>query len=146
MLFPFLRLYLTRKFGVGMTEVGNTFCHHSLAGFVSSTIGGALTDRFGRKGIVIFGLVALPSPRWPWICFHFRMFFVRLLTAGILGEIAGPAHNAMVADILPEKSVQQGYASSAWRSTCLRRLARPSAACWLPIRIWHYSLPMLSSA
>jgi MFS family permease len=110
MLFPFFALYLTRKFGVGMTEVGILFATHSLAGFVSSTIGGALTDRFGRKGIVIFGLVASSvSTLAMGFVSTFGMFFMLALTAGILGEIAGPAHNAMVADILPEEKRAQGY-------------------------------------
>jgi predicted MFS family arabinose efflux permease len=38
MLFPFFALYLTRKFGVGMTEVGVLFATYSLAGFVSSLV------------------------------------------------------------------------------------------------------------
>jgi MFS family permease len=110
MLFPFFALYLTRKFGVGMTEVGVLFATYSLAGFVSSTIGGALTDRFGRKGIVIFGLVASSiSALAMGFVSTFGMFFVLALTVGILGDIAGPAHNAMVADILPEEKRAQGY-------------------------------------
>ena len=110
MLFPFFALYLTRKFGVGMTEVGVLFATYSLAGFISSTIGGALTDRFGRKGIVIFGLVASSvSALAMGFVSTFGMFFVLALTVGILGDIAGPAHNAMVADILPEEKRAQGY-------------------------------------
>jgi len=110
MLFPFFALYLTRKFGVGMTEVGVLFAVFSLSGFISSTVGGALTDRLGRKGIVIFGLVASSvSALAMGFVSTFGMFFVLALTVGILGDIAGPAHNAMVADILPEEKRTQGY-------------------------------------
>src|SRR6266540_5342929 len=58
LIFPFFALYLTSKFHVSMTDVGVLFATFSLSSFAGSTIGGALTDRFGRKGIIIFGLIA----------------------------------------------------------------------------------------
>jgi MFS family permease len=110
MIFPFFALYLTRKFGVGMTEVGVLFAVFSLSGFISSTIGGALTDRLGRKGIVIFSLIASSfSAVAMGLVTSFGAFFVLAMTVGILSDLAGPAHNAMVADILPEEKRAQGY-------------------------------------
>ena len=110
MIFPFFALYLTRKFSVGMTEVGVLFAVFSLSGFISSTIGGALTDRLGRKGIVIFSLIASSvSAVAMGLVTSFEAFFVLAMTVGILSDVAGPAHNAMVADILPEEKRAQGY-------------------------------------
>jgi MFS family permease len=110
MLYPFFALYLTRKFGVGMAEVGVLFAVFSLSGFISSTLGGALTDRLGRKGIVIFGLITSSfSAVAMGVVNTFEAFFVLALTVGIFGEVAGPAHNAMVADLLPERQRAQGY-------------------------------------
>lgn len=110
MIFPFFALYLTKKFSVGMTEVGVLFAVFSLSGFISSTIGGALTDRLGRKGIVIFSLIASSfSAVAMGLVNSFEAFFVLALTVGILSDVAGPAHNAMVADILPEEKRAQGY-------------------------------------
>jgi MFS family permease len=110
MLYPFFALYLTRKFGVGMTEVGVLFAVFSLSGFISSTLGGALTDRLGRKGILIFGLIASSfSAVAMGLVNSFEAFFVLALTVGILSDVAGPAHNAMVADLLPEEKRAQGY-------------------------------------
>ena len=54
---PFLMLYVTKKFDVGMTEVGMLFGLMAVANTVGRMLGGALTDRWGRKGMVIFGLV-----------------------------------------------------------------------------------------
>jgi predicted MFS family arabinose efflux permease len=51
-------LYITSKFNVGMTDVGVLFAAFAASSFAGSAIGGALTDRFGRKGIIIFGLIA----------------------------------------------------------------------------------------
>ena len=58
LMFPFFTLYVTQKFDVGMTEVGLLFGVFSISSVVGSMFGGALTDRLGRKGMLIFGLVA----------------------------------------------------------------------------------------
>src|SRR5512138_214642 len=57
MLYPFFALYLTQKFGIGMTAVGGLFAVFSLSGFVGRALGGAITDRMGRKGVLIFSLL-----------------------------------------------------------------------------------------
>ena len=57
MLYPFFALYLTQKYDIGMTTVGILFAIFSVSGFVGSALGGALTDRMGRKGVIIGSLV-----------------------------------------------------------------------------------------
>ena len=110
LIFPFFALYITSKFDVGMAEVGVLFATFSLSSFAGSTIGGALTDRFGRKGIIIFGLIASSlSSLAMGVTNSFQMFFVLALFVGILSDVAGPARQAMVADILPEDKRADGY-------------------------------------
>jgi len=110
LIFPFFALYLTSKFNVGMTDVGVLFATFSLSSFAGSTIGGALTDRFGRKHIIIFGLIASSlSTVAMGFAPSFQFFFVLALFVGILTDVAGPAHQAMVADILPEEKRADGY-------------------------------------
>src|ERR671919_1309043 len=57
LLFPFFALYITQKFGVGMTQAGVLLGLSSLFGLIGSVIGGALTDKFGRRQLILFGLV-----------------------------------------------------------------------------------------
>jgi cyanate permease len=57
LLFPFFALYITQKFGVGMTEAGVLLGMSSLFGLIGSMIGGALTDKIGRRQLILFGLV-----------------------------------------------------------------------------------------
>ena len=110
LLFPFFALYLTSRFDVGMTDVGVLFATFSLSSFAGSAIGGALTDRFGRKRIIIFGLFASSmSALAMGFASSFQMFFVLALFVGILADVSGPAHQAMVADILPEDKRADGY-------------------------------------
>ena len=58
LMFPFLALYITSKFDVGMTEVGILFALFSISSFIGSALGGALTDRLGRRGMLIFSLIS----------------------------------------------------------------------------------------
>ncbi|HLC02994.1 MAG TPA: MFS transporter, partial [Anaerolineales bacterium] len=58
LLYPFFALYLTRRFGVGMTQVGVLFALFAISSFAGTAIGGALTDRVGRKKVLIFSLVS----------------------------------------------------------------------------------------
>jgi predicted MFS family arabinose efflux permease len=110
LLFPFFALYITSKFNVGMTDVGVLFAAFSVSSFVGSTIGGALTDRFGRKGIIMFGLIASSfSTVAMGLIGSFHTFFFLALFVGILTDVAGPAHQAMIADILPEEKRADGY-------------------------------------
>jgi MFS family permease len=110
LLFPFFALYITSKFHVGMTDVGVLFAAFAASGFMGSAIGGALTDRFGRKGIIIFGLIASSfSTVAMGLIGSFQTFFFLALFVGILTDVAGPAHQAMIADILPEEKRADGY-------------------------------------
>src|SRR4030065_1964601 len=56
LLFPFFTLYLTKKFQIDMTQVGLIFGLFAISSFIGSMVGGALTDRWGRKPILLFGL------------------------------------------------------------------------------------------
>ena len=109
LLFPFFALYVTMQFNVGMVEVGYLFALFSVSNFVGSILGGALTDRFGRKQIVIFSLAATAiSSVFMGLASSIAAFYVIAVLSGIF-SVGGPARQAMVADILPEKKRAQGY-------------------------------------
>ncbi len=110
MLFPFFALYLTKKFDIGMMQVGVLFAAFSVSNVVGSMIGGALTDRMGRKRIIIFGLIASSlSTLAMGFVNAFEAFFMIVVFVGLLANVAGPARQAMIADILPEEKRTQGF-------------------------------------
>jgi MFS family permease len=110
MIFPFFALYVTQKFEVGMTEAGGLFAIFSVTGFVGSIFGGALTDRFGRRTVVLFGLVisALSSVLMGLVDTLLALYTLAIFV-GFLSEIGGPARQAMVADLLPEEKHAEGF-------------------------------------
>lgn len=110
LIFPFIALYITQKFGVGMTQAGVLIGVYSFSGLIGSMLGGALTDRFGRRFMVLFGLVvsALSSLSMG-LANHLALFYALAVVVGLFSDIAGPAWQALVADILPEKQRSEGY-------------------------------------
>jgi MFS family permease len=110
LIFPFFTLYITRKFGVGMTTVGLLFGIFSVTSILGSTIGGALSDRIGRKAMLLFGLVSSAlSMLWMGLVDDLSLFFVGSVIAGLFSHVGGPAQQAMVADLLPEKQRADGF-------------------------------------
>ena len=110
MLYPFFALYLTQKFDINMATVGILFAIFSFTGFIGSALGGALTDRMGRKGVIIASLILssvsalgmgfAPSLGW---------FVAVTVVVGTMSSIGGPAREAVVADLLPENKRAEGY-------------------------------------
>jgi MFS family permease len=110
LLYPFFALYITSRFGVGMTQVGVLFAIFSLSSFAGSMLGGGLTDRMGRKGMLIFSLISTSfSSVLMGLVTSLGQFFALALIVGIFTEAGGPARQAMVADLLPEEKRAQGY-------------------------------------
>jgi len=111
LLFPFFSLYVTARFGVGMTEVGLLFTGYSLGHLVGSTVGGALADRVGRKGVLIFSLVATSLGSVAMgLLDSYAFFLASSWLVGIVESAGNPARQAMVADLLPEKRRSEGFA------------------------------------
>jgi MFS family permease len=109
-LFPFFSLYVTQRFGVGMTQAGVLLGMNSFFALAGSTVGGALADRFGRRKIILFGLIfsALSSLSLGLVN-SIRMMYPLIVIVGLLASVANPAHEAMLADVLPESKRQEGY-------------------------------------
>ena len=110
LLFPFFSLYITEKFQVGMTQAGVVLGLFSIFGLVGQMIGGALTDKFGRRKLILFGLVfSALSTLTLGLVNSYATLIPLAVVIGILSDIAGPAHQAMMADILPEDKRQEGF-------------------------------------
>ncbi len=110
LLFPFFALYITQKFDVGMTEAGILLGMSSLFGLIGSMIGGALTDKFGRRRLILFGLIfsALSSLLFG-LAWDVRLLYFLVVIVGLLSRVSAPAHDAMMADILPESKRQEAF-------------------------------------
>ncbi len=109
-LFPFFTLYITSKFNVGMTQAGVLLAIFSVTGMVGSVIGGALADKIGRKVMIITGLILSAfSSLSMGLINNLSVFYVTAAFVGLLSNIAFPAQQAMIADLLPEEKRAEGF-------------------------------------
>lgn len=110
LVYPFFALYITNKFGVGMTEVGILFALFSLTSVVGSVVGGVLADRLGRKKLIIMSLIfSAVSSMLLALSPTIEAVYAAAMFVGLFGNIGGPAAGAMIGDILPERQRTQGF-------------------------------------
>jgi MFS family permease len=103
-------LYITQKFEVGVTQAGVILGFFSVFGMLGGMIGGALTDKLGRRSLILFGLVfSAVSTLSLGLANELWMLYPLAVLTGLLSDMAHPAHQAMIADILPEHQRAEGF-------------------------------------
>lgn len=110
LVFPFIALYIGRRFGATEAETGLVFTFYAAVALFSGAAGGALADRLGRKAVMIIGLVAaMAFSLILAFASSLAMIFLAIFVTGLLTPVFGPAVNAMIADMLPEEQHARGY-------------------------------------
>jgi MFS family permease len=110
MVFPFLTLYLHQRLNISMTYVGVLLLIWSSSSLVGQIVGGALTDQFGRKKLMVFSLGANAL-----VLIGFGLadsFLFGAIVAGLggfVGALFQPARDAMIADLVQADKRPQAY-------------------------------------
>lgn len=112
---PFLALYLTQERGLAIDHAGWIVSLYGVGGLLSAPIGGALADRLGRRATLLLGLslgalamLATGFARTP------LEIALAVLLLSLLGDLARPANQAMVADLVPEADRPRAYGFLYW--------------------------------
>ncbi len=111
---PFLALYLHQDRGVSMTVVGSILLAGGLCAAVSQAAGGELSDRFGRRPILLVAslagaflyaglavLIGISAPVW-------AITLVYIAGRSML-TVTHPVSTAMVADFVPRERLTEAY-------------------------------------
>jgi len=111
---PFLALYLHQDRGLSMTLVGLIILGAGLCSAITQAFGGALSDRFGRRPILIMAssvsivlysglavLIGISAPVW-------AIGIVYVAGRSVL-TITRPVISAMVADFTPKEKLTEAY-------------------------------------
>lgn len=101
---PFLSIYLTQVLGASPTEAGLTVAVSSLAGVLVSFYGGYVSDKIGRKKVMLFSAFG-----WACVFFGFAnahvlwVFFVVNMLNGLCRALFEPASRAFLSDVTPQE-------------------------------------------
>ena len=73
-------------------------------------MGGALADKYGRRIMILIGLIASGvSSIFMGIVNDLNVFYILAAFMGLIGNFGGPARQAMVADLLPPEKQAEGF-------------------------------------
>lgn len=110
LMWPYLLLYISQRLGEPLSGVAWLMTLNAAVGMVTTFLGGAIADRFGRKGVMVFSL-AVSAVGW----FFFRaagtlpIFALLLVITGATTPIYRLASDAMIADLIPEDRRLDAY-------------------------------------
>jgi MFS family permease len=109
---PYLTLVLLREFHLTQTQAARLLFAYGIGSIVSILVGGALTDRLGRRRTLMMslfgsGILAMAMGFAPNVS-----AFVPLLVAfGFVADLYRPAASAIVSDLLESSERATGYAA-----------------------------------
>jgi DHA1 family multidrug resistance protein-like MFS transporter len=101
--------FLVESFGAGGSELGALMASYAIMQFIFSPVWGRLSDRFGRKPVLMVGvlgnalaqaLFGLSSQLW--------MLFAARILAGVLSSAVMPTAMAYISDSTPEQDRSAG--------------------------------------
>lgn len=112
---PFLALYLTTQRAIPVAQAGLIVSLFGAGSFIAQLGGGELTDRLGRKPVLLTSFLVTPI-------FVITLGYaqdIRLIAActfilGLFTDLYRPAVNAAVADIVPAQDRPRAYGYIYW--------------------------------
>ena len=112
---PFLSIYLTVHLSKSVSQAGLYLSLIGIGGLGSQLVGGALSDRYGRRWVLIGGMVAasvslmaLGTARSDFALAGF------CLLTGLTNDLYRPASSAALADIIPPSQRVRAYGLMFW--------------------------------
>ena len=110
MIGPFIYIYMSQVFHLSMIEVGLIYIIVGIGNMIGGMIGGALTDKLGRKKCALFGLLVSGAFSLTFVFVNnVNTIYILVGIMGLLGSIGNPARQAMLADVLTVEKRPEGF-------------------------------------
>ena len=111
MIWPFLTVYMYQTLGVPLTTITLLFPLRAISSIISTALVSPIMDRTGRKGVMIFGLIASGLVFFGMVVIDSLVGWAILITLfGAVLPIYNIGVNTMVADIIPQEKRAPAYA------------------------------------
>ena len=110
MVYPFAVLYFYGEVGIPFTLVGIGLLANNVALAVGTVLGGALSDRYGRKPVMVASMaLAGPALASYTLVTSAAEFVLVASVAGLVMGLLAPASQAMVADVTESDARDRSY-------------------------------------
>jgi MFS family permease len=111
MVFPFLTIYVSEQLDLPLTEVASLITLNGLVGLGASFAAGPITDRFGRKWVMVISLLGNGCTYLLFRGADTYLFFAALMALrGIFLPMYKVAVSAMVTDLVTQKQRADAFA------------------------------------
>ena len=110
LIWSYLLLFISQRLGQSLSNISWLMTLNAIVGMVAAFLGGAIADRFGRKGVMVLSL-ALSAVGW----FFYRsagnlpVFALLMVITGATTPLYRLAADAMVADLVPVEKRLDAY-------------------------------------
>lgn len=111
----FLSIYLVSDLHIDEGVVGTVISMYGFGSIVGCLFGGALSDRFGRRPMIIVGeLGAAATLLLVSVLANPVALGAALFLYGVISSLANPAIAAYIADVVPSDHRQRAYTLQSW--------------------------------
>jgi len=111
MIWPFLMIYLRQKVDMPLTQAASLMTINATAGIIAAMIAGPITDRIGRKWVMVFSLAGNGLVYFFMSGAHSYLAFAVLMTfSGSFNPLYRVGADAMLADLIPSEKRADAYA------------------------------------
>lgn len=110
LMWPYLMLYISQRLGQPLSSVSGLMVLNAATGMVTTFLGGAIADKFGRKGVMVFSLLFC-GVGW----FFFRVagtlpiYALLMAITGATTPLYRLASDSMVSDLIPPEKRLDAY-------------------------------------
>jgi MFS family permease len=114
MCYPFETIYMNGRLGISMTTVGLILGLSMLIGLPMQIVGGAVADRFGRRGVLILGICASITLYEGFALAHtlWQLIAAIAFEAAFGWAMFLTANNAMISDLTPSRYRAEAFSIS----------------------------------
>jgi len=110
LMWSYLMLYISQRMGQPLSSVSGLMAVNAVTGMVTTFLGGAIADKFGRKGVMVFSLLFC-GVGW----FFFRIagtlpiYALLMAVTGATTPLYRLASDSMVSDLVPPEQRLDAY-------------------------------------